>query len=152
MYGHGTKAVILYIIYVKGYGRSALLIQYFYGKELVLSPIVGSEQPGSYPRPQSYCFFSEDALLLVPQGAIIQVSVSLQVLIALLPPELSKCCLCTCWVLGTVLDSGGNGEVRSGVPSSAESGHLCLPFSQQALTEPWLCMEHTTIFFYIVTH
>lgn len=85
MYGHGTKAVILYIIYVKGYGRSALLIQYFYGKELVLSPIVGSEQPGSYPRPQSYCFFSEDALLLVPQGAIIQVSVSLQVLIALLP-------------------------------------------------------------------
>lgn len=65
-------------IYVEGYERSATLTPYLYWEELVLSPTAGSEEPGSYPRPQSYCFLGEDSLLLVPQGVIVQVSVSLQ--------------------------------------------------------------------------
>ena len=65
------RLAILYTIYAEECVRSALLILHFYWNKLPLSPIGGSKESGSYPRPQSYCSLSEDALLLVPQGAIL---------------------------------------------------------------------------------
>ena len=41
----------LYDIYVEECEKSALLILHFYWNKLPLSPIGGSEEPGSYPRP-----------------------------------------------------------------------------------------------------
>lgn len=71
--------MVLYPIYVEGCERSIPIMPYFfYWKELVLSPTVGSEESESYPRSQSYYFPGEHALLLVSQGVTIQVVMSLQ--------------------------------------------------------------------------